>query len=210
MSPSAVETAQQAVEEIKTKTLPIHDKPQDAPAHAESLEVKPIHASNGNGTNGSTPAAQHDVLPQRLEDHKEPLKLSGVLDQFTSFDVTPVIGREYVGVDLAKWLRAPNSDELLRDLAITSMSFSISYSVPYLPVRTSVSQRGVVFFRAQDNITDELQKELVQRLGELSGKPATSKLHIHPISNASREHGGKDNEISVISSEQQKKLYTDR
>ena len=50
----------------------------------------------------------------------------------------------------------------------------------------------------------------MQRLGQLSGKPATSGLHIHPISNASREHGGKDNEISVISSEQQKKLYADR
>jgi alpha-ketoglutarate-dependent taurine dioxygenase len=68
----------------------------------------------------------------------------------------------------------------------------------------------VVFFRAQDGITDELQKELVQRLGQLAGKPATSGLHIHPISNAAREHGGKDNEISVISSEQAKKLYKDR
>lgn len=74
----------------------------------------------------------------------------------------------------------------------------------------TVSQRGVVFFRKQDNITDDLQKELVQRLGELTGKPATSKLHIHPVNNASREHGGKDDEISVISSEQAKKLYSDR
>ncbi len=70
-----------------------------------------------------------------------------------------------------------------------------------------VSRRGVVFFRKQDNITDDLQKELVQRLGELSGKPATSKLHIHPISNSGRELGGKDDEISVISSEQAKKIY---
>ena len=74
----------------------------------------------------------------------------------------------------------------------------------------TVSQRGVVFFRKQDNLTDELQKELVDRLGKLSGKPATSGLHIHPVSNAAREHGGKDNEISVISSEQAKKLYADR
>ena len=50
----------------------------------------------------------------------------------------------------------------------------------------------------------------MQRLGELTGKPATSKLHIHPVNNASREHGGKDDEISVISSEQAKKLYSDR
>lgn len=64
-----------------------------------------------------------------------------------------------------------------------------------------------MFFRKQDNITNELQKELVQRLGELSGKPATSRLHIHPVSNGAREHGANgDNEISVISSEGAKKL----
>lgn len=73
-----------------------------------------------------------------------------------------------------------------------------------------VSQRGVVFFRAQDGITDDLQKELVQRLGELSGKPPTSGLHIHPVVNSGRERGGKDDEISVISSEQLKKIYLDR
>lgn len=50
----------------------------------------------------------------------------------------------------------------------------------------------------------------MQRLGELTGKPETSKLHIHPVNNAAREHGGKDDEISVISSEQAKKLYSDR
>lgn len=73
-----------------------------------------------------------------------------------------------------------------------------------------VSQRGVVFFRKQDDISNDLQKELVQRLGELSGKPSTSKLHIHPVSNSGRELGGKDDEISVISSEQAKKIYRDK
>jgi len=52
--------------------------------------------------------------------HREPLQLKGVLDQYQSFDVTPVIGREFADVNLKEWLRAPNSDELLRDLAITS------------------------------------------------------------------------------------------
>lgn len=51
---------------------------------------------------------------------KAPLKLSGILDQFESFDLTPTIGREFENVSLAEWLRAPNSDELIRDLAITS------------------------------------------------------------------------------------------
>lgn len=71
----------------------------------------------------------------------------------------------------------------------------------------TVSQRGVVFFRKQDDLDNDLQKELADRLGKLAGKPATSGLHIHPVSNSSRELGGKDDEISVISSEQAKKLY---
>jgi hypothetical protein len=68
----------------------------------------------------------------------------------------------------------------------------------------------VVFFRSQDELDNDLQKVLAQKLGELSGKPATSKLHIHPVSNAGRALGGKDNEISVISSEQAKAIYKDR
>lgn len=70
-----------------------------------------------------------------------------------------------------------------------------------------VSQRGVVFFRAQDELTNDLQKVLVQRLGELSGKPKDSGLHVHPVLNAERDGGGSDPEISTISSEQFKKLY---
>jgi len=52
--------------------------------------------------------------------HKEPLRLSGALKEYKSFDVTPVIGREFADVNLKDWLRAANSDELIRDLAITS------------------------------------------------------------------------------------------
>lgn len=52
--------------------------------------------------------------------HREPLQLKGALDKYESFDVTPVIGRQFKDVNLKEWLRAENSDELLRDLAITS------------------------------------------------------------------------------------------
>ncbi|KAE8359233.1 putative alpha-ketoglutarate-dependent sulfonate dioxygenase [Aspergillus caelatus] len=121
-----------------------------------------------------------------------PMKLSGALDAFESFDVTPVIGREYPNANLKDFLCAPNSDALLRDLAIT------------------ISQRGVVFFRKQDGLTDALQKELAQRLGELSGKPKTSGLHIHPVANSRREISVKDDEISVINSMEGKKLYKSR
>lgn len=71
-----------------------------------------------------------------------------------------------------------------------------------------VSQRGVVFFRAQDNLTNDLQKKLILRLGELTGRPATSGLHIHPVLNSQRELGGDDLEISTISSIQNKKYYS--
>ena len=70
-----------------------------------------------------------------------------------------------------------------------------------------VSQRGVVFFRKQDNLTNDLQKRFIQRLGELSGKPSTSTLHIHPILNGTSEFGDGDNTISTISSLQRKKLF---
>lgn len=101
MSPSAVESVQQTVDEIKTKVLPV--QPKSTVIEADIPEA--------------------EGLPKRLEDHKEPLKLSGALDEkFQSFEVTPALGREYVNIDLVELLRAPNSDELLRDLAITSKS----------------------------------------------------------------------------------------
>ncbi|KAK3323381.1 hypothetical protein B0T19DRAFT_462932 [Cercophora scortea] len=120
---------------------------------------------------------------------REPLKLSGALDAYESFDVTPIIGKEFPSANLVEWLDAPNADELIRDLAIT------------------ISQRGVVFFRAQDNLTNDLQKKLILRLGELTGRPATSGLHIHPVLNSNLELGGDDLEISTISSVQNKKYY---
>lgn len=71
----------------------------------------------------------------------------------------------------------------------------------------AVSQRGVVFFRKQDNLTDNLQKDFVHRLGQLTGKPSTSTLHIHPVHNGISEFGVADSEISVISSVAQRELY---
>ncbi|KAI0394091.1 TauD-domain-containing protein [Xylariaceae sp. FL0594] len=175
MAPSVIESVAPAVDAVKQKIVPV----------VEEEEVKKA----GNNDKDSDSNSDSDSTPKLETNHRQPLKLSGALDQFKHFDVTPVIGREYVDVDLAEWLRAPNSDELLRDLAIT------------------ISRRGVVFFRKQDNITNDLQKELVQRLGQLSGKPASSGLHIHPVINASRDRGGNDHEISVISSVLNRKLY---
>lgn len=44
----------------------------------------------------------------------------------------------------------------------------------------------------------------MHRLGQLTGKPATSTLHIHPILNGKSEFGVADNEISTISSDARK------
>lgn len=50
--------------------------------------------------------------------------------------------------------------------------------------------------------------ELADRLGRLTGKPSSSGLHIHPISNFGREQRGDDYEINIISSVGRKVLYT--
>lgn len=48
----------------------------------------------------------------------KPLKYTGTLDSFKNQDLTPVLGREYEGLqvrDLLKW-----GDGMIRDLAVTS------------------------------------------------------------------------------------------
>ena len=47
-----------------------------------------------------------------------PLQLSGALDQFKRFDVTPSIGTEFQDVDLASWIQSKDSDAILRDLGV--------------------------------------------------------------------------------------------
>ncbi|KAH6629038.1 hypothetical protein C7974DRAFT_375929 [Boeremia exigua] len=123
--------------------------------------------------------------------YPSPLLKSGALDDKFQFEeATPVIGREYPTVNIVDdILNASNADELIRDLAIT------------------ISERGVVFFRAQNNLTDALQKQLVHRLGQLTNKPSDSTLHIHPILNNTSEFGVADAEISTISSLQRKKTF---
>lgn len=103
MAPSATETTTTVVENVKSALKP--------------------STQEENGKNYGQ-SAETDELPKLEVNHREPLQLSGALDQFKAFDVTPVIGREFIDVDLAEWLRAPNSDELIRDLGITSTSSS--------------------------------------------------------------------------------------
>jgi hypothetical protein len=51
----------------------------------------------------------------------QPLQSSGALDKFVYEDITPVIGREFPHLNVVDdLLNSPNSDALLRDLAIAS------------------------------------------------------------------------------------------
>jgi len=60
------------------------------------------------------PAADQSSFPK-------PLKQSGALEQFSFEETTPVIGREFLDVNIVDdILNASNADELIRDLAITS------------------------------------------------------------------------------------------
>ncbi|KAH7235684.1 peptidase family M1-domain-containing protein [Fusarium tricinctum] len=111
----------------------------------------------------------------------EPLTYTGSLDAIPQLDVTPVIGREYNGLqirDLLKW-----DETHIRDLAVT------------------ISQRGVVFLKNQD-VTPEEMKDFMLRLTDVAGCPASSGLHVHPLTEEGSELG---DQISVISSEKQKK-----
>ncbi|TDZ26121.1 putative alpha-ketoglutarate-dependent sulfonate dioxygenase [Colletotrichum orbiculare MAFF 240422] len=111
----------------------------------------------------------------------KPLVYSGSLDKYKNSDLTPVIGREFEGLQVADLLKA--DDQLIKDLAVT------------------ISQRGVVFLRDQD-VTPTQMKEFGLRLTELAGCPESSDLHIHPLTEEGSELG---DQISVISSEKQKK-----
>jgi hypothetical protein len=74
------------------------------------------------------PAADVDLAPDvvtsipskilKSVSSESPLKYSGSLDQYKHFDVTNVIGREFVDLQLSQIL---NDDAKLRDLAITGM-----------------------------------------------------------------------------------------
>lgn len=65
-------------------------------------------------------AVETDIPVHSKSQSREPLKLSGALKDVEHFDVTPAIGREFPKANLVEWLEALNSDELIRDLAITS------------------------------------------------------------------------------------------
>lgn len=140
-----------------------------------------------------------------------PLKYSGTLDAYESFDLTPVIGREFPKLQLSDIL---HDDAKIRDLGTISSDFYCDESRSSDANIQAVSQRGVVFLRNQDlSIAD--QKQLAIKIGHLTGRPEASYLHKHPLSNSKRglavdKDGKGDDEVTIMSSEQNKKMYKDR
>ncbi|KAF4465234.1 family taurine catabolism dioxygenase [Fusarium albosuccineum] len=137
-----------------------------------------VAPSQGDVSLGDNIVGGHPESRPRIS---QPLTYTGSLDDFSHFDVTPAIGREYNGLqirDLLRW-----DDRLIRDLAAT------------------ISQRGVVFLKNQD-VTPVEMKDFMLRLTEVAGCPASSGLHVHPLTEEGSELG---DQISVISSEKQKK-----
>ncbi|KAI9148101.1 putative alpha-ketoglutarate-dependent sulfonate dioxygenase [Paramyrothecium foliicola] len=131
------------------------------------------------------PSAGSDVVGGHPESRPRlagPLAYAGTLDSLTHADVTPVIGREFTGLNVQDLLKGP--EEQIRDLAVT------------------ISQRGVVFIRGQGHVSPTEMKDLMLKITEAAGCPASSGLHVHPLTEEGSELG---DQISVISSAKQKK-----
>lgn len=79
--------------------------------------IEHLRSDSGHEVADKNIVGGHSKARSRLA---KPLVYSGSLDSFKQQDVTPIIGREYEGlqvVDLLRW-----GDNEIRDLAITSTS----------------------------------------------------------------------------------------
>jgi hypothetical protein len=77
--------------------------------------LKRVHVEDGHDDTETGILGGHVSARPRLTN---PLSYSGTLDQFQHQDLTPVIGREFVGLQVTDLLNG--SDEAIRDLAVTS------------------------------------------------------------------------------------------
>lgn len=105
------------------------------------------------------------TIPSKPTNSK-PLKKAGLLDVYKQKVTVPAIGMEFLDVDVVELMESSKSDELLRDLAIT------------------IAERGVVMLRNQTRLNGDKHKELIDRLGKLSGRPEKNGLlkHVlHPL-----------------------------
>ena len=83
--------------------------------------VKRLHSESHDEGDSTIVGGHETARPRTLK----PLAYSGTLDSFKHQDLTPVIGREFEGLqvtDLLKW-----GDEMIKDLAVTS-SFTSTFN----------------------------------------------------------------------------------
>ena len=146
---------------------------------ASGRTVNGVHQKAVNGTQSAFRGGHIEARTRNTE----PLIYSGTLDKYQNRDLTPIIGREFNGLQVRDLLNSSDRRQRIKDLAIT------------------ISQRGVVFLRDQD-ITPTEMRELCEILTDVAGCPESSGLHIHPLTEESSELG---DQISVISSEKQAK-----
>lgn len=101
---------------------------------------------------------------------------------YSSLDNTPVIGTEF-------------RDYSRDGKPVLDIRTILGNEARLRALGRLVSERGVVFFR-NAQITPEEQLELVDALGRLGGKPATSGLHVHPCTLPDQEER---DEVSIVS-----------
>lgn len=100
-------------------------------------------------TTTTTTTVPPAAVTLQADDHpkqaREPLSLSGALDRFEHVESTPVIGREYANVNVVNDIfNAEDSDALIRDLAITSMSLTESTMTRTLTYRSLPAWRCIL------------------------------------------------------------------
>jgi alpha-ketoglutarate-dependent taurine dioxygenase len=175
--------------------------------------LKRVHVEQTHDGTDQSVVGGHESARSRLS---KPLRYSGLLDKYKHQDLTPVIGREFEGLQVTDLLNG--SDEAIRDLAITSMSnrpfrrcsrliasnsFATWCRLPAGPKGQSSSDEGS---NASDHRSCRMCKYRKSPRSTSSYadavQPKSSDLHVHPLTEEGSELG---DQISVISSEKQKK-----
>lgn len=139
----------------------------------------------------TTTTALHSTLKLNNNNPSSgPLQLMGFWDSCKQSDLTPIIGTVFDNVSLADILHAPDGDALISDLAIL------------------IARRGVCVFPKQTALSVPDQKLLCRKLGQLTTRPPTSDLWIHPVNQSRLPDGTLDGEVMSPSRDPSKKLYT--
>lgn len=153
----------------------------------------------------------------------QPLQYTGSLEPYQKSDLTPVIGREYHGLQVADILKSEESERLIKDLAVTSMLFCImlltfmgvnATNEDSLTTRSRLPPGSRCHAAADGRVWTKTNSHswMCMSIPTVHGyriwsfvlieQPESSALHVHPLTEEGSELG---DQISVISSEKQKK-----